>query len=685
MPHETQQAVKAREIKTRELAPIYGRALFDSKTINKEARSVEVVFATETPVRQAAYSWDGVEYYDEILSMQSAHVRMQRLESGAPLLDNHNRWEGTKAVLGVVEKAWLSGTEGRAIVRFSKREDVEPTWQDVLDGILKGISVGYRVYEYEITVKEGAVDSYRAVDWEPFEISLAPVQADINSSIRSQDDKQRQAVNVVKCRYAGVPETENRNENLNPTISRMETTETPAGGATPAANTPATRSAGDVTQPVNAAEVTKAAVEGERKRAADIRTAVRAAKLEDSFADTMITDGTTIEKARELIIAKFAEADQANGQRSAQGANIKPGKDEIEKKREGMSLAVEHRAEPGKVKAEAVKGNEYRGMSLIRMAEECVINAGGNVRGMSPAQIAREALNIGERSGMTSTSDFPIILGNTVNRRLAAEYALAPQTFKEWTRQTTAQNFKDITRADLSEIGDFEEVAEGGEYKAVTMSESKEVYRVKKYGETIGITWETLVNDDLGAFGRIPAKIAQAAARLQSNLVYAILLGNPNMGDGVALFHASHGNLGTAADVSADSLGEARKLMRKQMGKGGKDFLNLMPNFLLVGPEKEGKALQYTSADYLPNTQQQINPYKTFKPIVEPRITGNQWFMSVTPGVVETIEYAFLEGEGELFTETRQGWKVDGVEIKARTVFGVKAMDWKGLLKNAGA
>lgn len=684
MPHENEQAIKAREIKTRELAPIYGRALFDSKTLNKEARTVEVVFATETPVRQAAYSWDGVEYYDEILSMQAAHVRMQRLENGAPLLDNHNRWEGTKAVLGVVEKAWLSGTEGRAVVRFSKRDDVEPTWQDVIDGILKGISVGYRVYEYEITQKEGAVDSYRAVDWEPFEISLAPVQADINSSIRSQDDKQRQAVNVVKCRYAGAPETENRNANLNPT---MEENENKAGGEgnKPAGGTTATRSAGEQTQPVNAAEVTKAAVEGERKRTMDIKSAVRAAKLGEEFADELIEKGHTIEKARELIIAKFAEADTATATRSAQGANIKAGKDEVEKKREGMSIAIEHRAEPSKVKVDAVKGNEYRGMSLIRMAEECVTNAGGNVRGLSAAQIAREALNIGERSGMTSTSDFPIILGNTVNRRLAAEYALAPQTFKEWTRQTTAANFKDITRADLSEIGDFEEVVEGGEYKSVTLTESKEVYRIKKYGETIGITWETLVNDDLGAFGRIPAKIAQAAARLQSDIVYNILLNNPNMGDGVALFHATHGNLGTTAAISADSLGEARKLMRKQKGKAGKDFLNLMPTFLLVGPDIEGKALQYTSADYLPNTQQQINPYKTFRPIVEPRITGNTWFMSVAPGVVETIEYAYLEGEGELFTETRQGWKVDGVEIKARTVFGAKAMDWKGLTKNVGA
>jgi hypothetical protein len=687
MSKTTPTVLPAGKEQTRELGPLLGRALFDAKTLNKQARTVDVVFATETPVRQARYvGWDDVEYYDEILSMNPAHVRMTRINAGAPVLNNHYRYDGVKGVLGVVENARIENGEARATLRFSKRDDVEPIWQDVIDGILVGISVGYRVYEYEITKKEGSVDQYRAVDWEPFEISFAPVQADVKSAVRSGEE-QRETPNSVKLRLA-TPANENRNTNLNPhTVDENE--KNPAGGAKPAAAPDATRAA--VEQPVtttkvvvNENEVRTSAVEGERQRSKQIREAVRSAKLPAEFADELIDGGHSIDKARELIIAKFAEADPAKGQRSA-NPSVTTGADEADKRRMGMETALIHRSAPDKVKAEEIKGNEYRGMSLIRMAEASIVANGGSVKGLSNAEIARYALGLGIRGGMHSTSDFPIILGNTVNRRLQAEYALAPQTFKDWTQRGTAQDFREMTRANMSEIGDFKEIKEGGEYKSVTLGEGAEKYKIAKYGEKIAITWETLVNDDLGAFNRLPAKIAQAAARKQSDIIYAILTANAAMGDGVALFHATHKNLMTAAAIGIDSLAEGRKLMRNQKGKADKDFLNLSPSFLMVGPDKEKEALQYTSADYLPNTQSQVNPYKSLKIIVEPRLTGNQWYLIVTPGVVDTIEYSFLEGEGELYTETRQGFDVDGVEIKARMVFGAKALDWKGMYKNAGA
>jgi hypothetical protein len=672
----TPQAIKD---STRELGPLNLRAAFDPTTINKDERTVEVVASTENAVRIRNYvDWEGSEYVDEILSHNPKHVRMERINAGAPCLNNHYRYDGVNGVLGVIVKAWISGGQMRALIKFSKREDVEPVWQDVIDGILIGISVGYRVYEYEITRKEGAIDIYRAIDWEPFEISFAPVQADIKSGVRNADGTADKTVsNSVKISLAA-PATENRNANLNP--HKVEENTQTAGGANPAGTDAQRAAAGQqTTQPVNTAELQRQAIEGERSRVKDITAAVRAAGLEQSFADTLVSEGHDINKARELIIAEFAKKDPANGQRSQQ--SVRTGADETDKRREAMELAIVHRSTPSAVKAEAMKGNEYRGLSLLRMAEACIVANGGNARGLSNSELAREALNI--RSGGMSTSDFPIILGNTVNRRLQSEYQLAAPTFQEWASRGTVTDFKEVTRAYMTELGDMKEIKEGGEYKAVTLGEGAEKYKVAKYGNKIIITWETLVNDDLSAFSRLPGMIAQTARRKQSDIVYAILSANANMGDGVALFHASHGNLMTAAAISDVSLAEGRKLMRVQKGKGGKDFLNLMPSFLIVGPEKETEALKYTSADYLPNTQSQINPWKNFQIVVEPRVTGNVWYLACKPGIVDTVEYSFLDGE-ELTVESRNGFDVDGVETKARMVFGAKALDWKGLSKNAG-
>ena len=52
---------------------------------------------------------------------------------------------------------------------------------------------------------------------------------------------------------------------------------------------------------------------------------------------------------------------------------------------------------------------------------------------------------------------------------------------------------------------------------------------------------------------------------------------------------------------------------------------------------------------------------------------------------MDTIEYAYLQGHEGVFTETQNGFEVDGLKVKCRHVFGCKAIDHRGLFKNAGA
>ena len=75
--------------------------------------------------------------------------------------------------------------EGRAAVRFSAREDVEPLWQDVRAGIIRSVSVGYAVRAYEVIEQDGQVPVWRAIDWQPVELSAVPVGADGGAGFRS--------------------------------------------------------------------------------------------------------------------------------------------------------------------------------------------------------------------------------------------------------------------------------------------------------------------------------------------------------------------------------------------------------------------------------------------------------------------------------------------------------------------
>lgn len=156
--------------------------------VNEESRTVDVVFATEHAVRR--YDWRNDREFMEVLSFDPSHVDMGRMEKGvAPVLDNHDSWRGAAGAIGVVEGAKLEGNKGVATLRFAKTPDVDNTWEKVRDGILKAVSVGYRVNKYtEDGRHENGLPIYRATSWEPMEVSVAPIPADPDSKGRGLEN-----------------------------------------------------------------------------------------------------------------------------------------------------------------------------------------------------------------------------------------------------------------------------------------------------------------------------------------------------------------------------------------------------------------------------------------------------------------------------------------------------------------
>jgi hypothetical protein len=168
---------------TVDLPPLCMRA--DVGSINDEKRTVELVFSTGAAVERMDY-WAGKRYLEK-LSLKSGHVRLERLNAGAPLLDAHSAWSISDQI-GVVESGSvkLTSSEARATVRFSKREAVDPIWGDVRDGIIRNVSVGYRVHKFEEDAgKDNKLPVRTAVDWEPYEISMVPMPADVGARVRN--------------------------------------------------------------------------------------------------------------------------------------------------------------------------------------------------------------------------------------------------------------------------------------------------------------------------------------------------------------------------------------------------------------------------------------------------------------------------------------------------------------------
>jgi hypothetical protein len=244
----------------------------------------------------------------------------------------------------------------------------------------------------------------------------------------------------------------------------------------------------------------------------------------------------------------------------------------------------------------------------------------------------------------------------------------------------------------LAGAPDLLQVNEHGEFKYGAMTDGKETYSMLTYGRIVSLTRQALINDDLRGFDRLVGAFGNSAARLENRTVYSILTANAALGDGTALFHATHGNLdATAAAISVGSMGISRAKMRLQKGLQGEE-LNLTPAYLIVPATQEQLAYQYTSSNFQPLQASAVNEFRAggrtaVEPIVEAILDANSttaWYMAANTGQVDTVEYCYLEGAAGPVIESEIGFEVDGISYKCRLDFAAKAIDFRGMTKNPG-
>lgn len=605
-------------------------AHFTPSSVNADARTATVVFSTGARVLRKPFL---EEPFFEELSLDPAHVRLDRLNNGAPLLDSHKRGD-LSGQIGVVESATVDGKQGTAVVRFSDREDVRPVFDDVQAGVVRNVSIGYVVHAWrDITGPDDKHPVKLAVDWEPYEISLVTVGADAAAGVRSAD-----------------METEDMGDKTKP-------------------NTPETSPR-------------------ERKRAAAIVAACRAAGLGIDYAEELLASDLSLDQARARILDELASrgdaaptyTQRATGDMLREGRNLQTF-DNPEFRRDAMAeaLACRHTAATPSESA-----REFMHLRLVDMARLCLEDAGVRTRLLGPVAIMERALG-----GLGTTSDFPQLLGSTGNRILRQAYDAAPSGLKQVARETTAADFRAKTALMLGEMPELLEVNEHGEFTHGGAAEASESYSVRTFGRIFGLSRQALVNDDLGAFSQMNVRLGRAAAEFEAKFLADLLLSNPTMSDGKALFSTSHKNLeGTGSVITVASLSNARAAMRLQTGLDGKTVINAQPRFI-VTPATQETVAQQVVADIQAATVGDVNPFGgRLEVVVEPRLDGTStkaWYLFADPAVIDTLEYAHLEDAQGPQLFLKEGFSVDGVEFKVRDDFGAGFLDWRGCYKNPGA
>lgn len=340
---------------------------------------------------------------------------------------------------------------------------------------------------------------------------------------------------------------------------------------------------------------------------------------------------------------------------------------------------------------------------LARMGLETV-TAGNNMRGMRLSEIARACLQAGGVSagGMDiramvaasftqSTSDFPVILENTMHKTLLAGYKLASDKWRRFCKVGQVSDFREHNRYRTGSMGNLDGLNELGEFENKTIPDGEKAkIKAGTKGNIINISRQAIINDDLDAFLGLSKDFGRAYGRTIEADVFAYLLSNPVLEDGVALFHATHGNLaGSGAAIGVATLEAGRVAMGSQKDIGGNDYLDIQPEILLCSLADGGNARVTVNAQYDPETANKLQKPNMVNGIVRdivdtPRIT-TAWYMFANPEEVPTLEVAFLNGEQEPYLEFEEGFTVDGARMKVRGDWAIGAIDFRGAYRNAGA
>jgi hypothetical protein len=648
------------------------RAITAPATVDRAARTVEVVWSTGARARNFIPSLGGIT---EELDMSPNAVRMAQLGSGnAPVLNTH-RSSDARDVLGRVLAARLEGGRGHARLQFSAAADVEPLWQRIADGTLRAVSIGYRVHRYDQRPDPVSGEMiYRAVDWEPFEISIVPIPVDRDAQVRG-------AAPQGAPSFAIEPALADEEPPMTET-----TPETPAAPpAPPAASPPATTT---VETPPDLEALRAEAQRAERERIAGIDGAIDAARA--------LVGTETAAHIRREAVERGWHPDQAR--RSLFDAMVKsapppsvparpetgPGHDSPSEILDAMAEALAARSMPGYQPPGAGRHAEFMGWRPSDMIGELL-----RVRG--ERNVPRNPTLLAERAFHT-TSDFPLLLSAAANKMLLAAYQPAAPSYRQIFLRRDFRDFKPHRHLRVGDFPTLMPLMENGEIQAGTMSESQEIVLLQTFARRIRVTRPMLVNDDLGAFTDFAAAIGRRVADFENATAYALL--NQANGDGPTLTNgpaavfgtgaarANKAAAGSALDITNLANGRAAILRQKTLDGLPISVGNAMK--LLVGPSLELPARQLTvsvGATQISNA----NIYAGFvQPLVEPLIPNNRWYLFADPPTAPVYVYGYLNGaEGPQVT-TGPVSGVDGVEVSVIFDFGVGAIDWRGAWFNPG-
>lgn len=433
----------------------------------------------------------------------------------------------------------------------------------------------------------------------------------------------------------------------------------------------------------------------ERQRTTEITSLCRSFAVSDADMEKYIKEGTSVDAVRAAILDHMKKS----GAPIVQGgsADLSVTKDEQDKFRAAAADALIMRS--GMELDKPSEGaRELRGMSLRDLAIECLASEGHT--GLNRRSTDEIFQVLMERQYFNPTAAFPTILDNTINKAYVEGHKKVAVTFDRWVKKGTLKDFKTHDNNYLAgPVGEFLEVPESGELKHDTFSDTKlPTRKLKTYGRQFTLTRQAFINDDIEMVTKMPARYAASARKTQNKQAYQILVKNPAIYDGTALFSKAHGNLvTTGTGVTQASMQAMIMALQTQLDPFGEAII-IRPATIIVptGMAFDIYTLFNSPTIHTSENTQAVNPLYKYAEHIEvvedPTINvlcggfGNvmPWWLVGSKDDTDFMEVDYLNGN-EIPTIRRM--EVAGTLGYVWDIFldwGFSVMDWRGAIKNPG-
>jgi hypothetical protein len=404
---------------------------------------------------------------------------------------------------------------------------------------------------------------------------------------------------------------------------------------------------------------------------------------------------------RKRMFAKLAEKSAGKGPRGSNSPEVHITRDEREGRSAAMELALITRTlasrgndgiaykpkdprEAAFVEKHRKQSEQYMGMGIVDIAAACI-----DYRGRGSYLTARDTDEILTRA-FNSTSDFPAIFQNVLNKSLQARYELMTPTYRRLAAQRNFKDFRPHPQIRAGEFPQLQPVTQTGELVYGTSNDNYENVSVVPYGVVFSISRQMLVNDDLGAIDQILGSAGDTVLIFENTTFFNMFLSAAGAGptltqDNTAVFAAGHNNLAAAGTaITVSSLGSARAALRVMKSISGL-YINVPPAIILTGPAKETEADQIVTS-ITPTLVGSVNPFSgRLESISDSNIPSTNWYIGTDPSRVPCFVYGFLNGANGPRTRTFEPFGVQGVKISLEHDFGCGAIDYRGMYRNPGA